>query len=156
MGPVAKLTSLLFVAAIGGATGYAAAAMATADRTGADQVESLQMVSAGQFTVPVFSEGRVDFVLLAQIHVETRTADQLATLSRSRPRLRSAILETLFALEREGRLHPGVLNPVEVTAEIERDLEATFAVGDLPAVVAERLLLQETSRSRSPAEPADS
>lgn len=148
MSVVSRLTSLAFIAAITGGVGYAAGSFFAPDRDTEETTVTGTTVSAGQFTIPVFDGASVAYVLLAQMHVEVTSAEQVAILSRSRPRLRAVILESLFALERRGGMSPDTLDPEVVAAAIEADLEQSFEVGDISGVLIERLLLQENMRGR--------
>ena len=145
---------LLFVVLIGlaGAGGYggALAVIGTGDAAtprsdnGSSQ---LSVLAAGQFSIPLFKNNRVAGVLLAQINLEARDFQQLQILSRQKPQLRSAIIESFFAMEREGMLSPETLDPAIVSARLKTDLELMVDNGEIGGVLIDRLLIQESGRA---------
>lgn len=104
--------------------------------------------AAGQFTIPLFEDGKVPFFLLAEINVEVETYDEVSLLSNNRPHVRATILETLFELERRGDIKPGTIDPAVIKVAVQEDLEATFDINQVSNVLLNRLLIQETGGRR--------
>ncbi len=104
---------------------------------------------AGQFSIPVFSHNQVEFVVLAQIEIQTGDFEQQRLLGRSRARVRAAIIESFYTQERIGNLMPGEITPETVAATLKKDLEAALEIGPLKGVLFNRLLVQETRRGRA-------
>ena len=148
--------ALCAAAAAGGyGGGRAYLSLAEAKASPAKEVENEKViVSAGQFTIPVFSDDGVNAVLLAQINIVARDYEQVRFLTRNRPWMRSMIIEALFALERRGEIDPGALDPQTLAASIKKDLERGLEIGEIGGVMFNRLLLQETGRAVS-AGPGD-
>ncbi|MEO1656257.1 MAG: hypothetical protein AAFR65_00920 [Pseudomonadota bacterium] len=103
---------------------------------------------AGQFTVPIFDGGNVPYFLLAEVNVEVYTYDDVSLLTNNRPAVRAMMLETFFELERRGEIKPETLNPESIKAALMADLEATFDLDRVSAVLLDRLLIQETRHKR--------
>ena len=99
---------------------------------------------AGQFTVPVFDGGNVPYFLLTEVNVEVYTYDDVSLLTNNRPAVRAMMLETLFELERRGAIRPETLDPDTIKAALMEDLEASFDLDRVSAVLLDRLLIQET------------
>ncbi|MEO1043157.1 MAG: hypothetical protein AAFX52_12795 [Pseudomonadota bacterium] len=104
---------------------------------------------AGQFTVPLFEGGNVPYFLLAEVNVEVTTYEDVSLLTNNRPAVRAMMLETFFELERRGEIKPETLNPETITAALRNDLEATFDLDRVSAVLLDRLLIQETRSKRA-------
>ena len=104
---------------------------------------------AGQFTVPLFEGGNVTYFLLTEINVEVYTYNDVSLLTNNRPAVRAMMLETLFELERRGEIKPETLNPDSIKSAIMADLEATFELDRVSAVLLDRLLIQETRKRAS-------
>lgn len=145
---------LLFVVLIGlaGAGGYggALAIVGTGDAdasSGDSSASEASVLAAGQFSIPLFKNNRVVGVLLAQINLEARDFQQLQILSRQKPQLRSTIIESFFAMEREGILSPETLDPAIVSARLKTDLEIMVDNGEIGGVLIDRLLIQESGRA---------
>ena len=144
---------LLFTGLIAaaGAGGYAGALTLVGEDSEAVQTRDVEsspsVMSVGQFSIPLFDEDKVVGVLLAQINIEASNFQQLQVLSRSKPQVRSAIIETFFAMEREGIISPERLDPVTVASRIKTDLEMVIDEGEISGVLIDRLLLQESGRA---------
>ena len=136
---------------IAGAGGYAGALTIVGEGEEAAQTRDVDsspsVMSAGQFSIPLFDEDRIVGVLLAQINIEASNFQQLQVLSRSKPQVRSTIIETFFAMEREGVISPARLDPVIVASRIKTDLEMVLDEGEIGGVLIDRLLLQESGRA---------
>lgn len=113
------------------------------------ELSDASVFAAGQFSIPLFENNRVVGVLLAQINIEARDFQQLQLLSRNKPQLRSSIIETFFAMEREGVIAPGRVDPAAVSARIKSDLELMINDGEIGGVLIDRLLLQESGRANA-------
>jgi len=139
--------------ALAGGGGYGGALALIGEGDVADkrpaEAEAPSIFAAGQFSIPLFEDNRVAGVLLAQINVEARDFQQLQLLSRNKPQLRSTIIETFFAMEREGAISPGSLDPTTVSARIKKDLELMINDGEIGGVLIDRLLLQENGRANA-------
>ncbi|MEE4208285.1 MAG: hypothetical protein V2I43_03330 [Parvularcula sp.] len=137
---------LLILMAVFGGAGYALGEISktTADqrKTGADNQNAI-VFNAGQFTIPLFEDGRVPFFLLAEVNIEVRTYDEVSLLSANKPAVRAAVLETFFELERRGDIKPDTIKPEVIQKAIQEDLEATFAVDNISGILLNRLLIQE-------------
>ncbi|MEM9284458.1 MAG: hypothetical protein AAGA39_01110 [Pseudomonadota bacterium] len=111
---------------------------------GTTEVNEKVIFEAGQFTVPIFEGGNVPYFLLTEVNVEVYTYDDVSLLTNNRPAVRAMMLETLFELERRGEIRPETLNPEAIKAALMADLEATFDLDRVSAVLLDRLLVQET------------
>ncbi|MEM0928838.1 MAG: hypothetical protein AAGI89_06055 [Pseudomonadota bacterium] len=111
---------------------------------GTTEVTEKVIFEAGQFTVPIFEGGNVPYFLLTEVNVEVYTYDDVSLLTNNRPAVRAMMLETLFELERRGEIRPETLNPEAIKAALMADLEATFDLDRVSAVLLDRLLVQET------------
>lgn len=145
---------LLFVVLVGlaGAGGYggALALVGKSDRVksaGDSGGSQVSVLAAGQFSIPLFQDSRVAGVLLAQVNIEARDFQQLQVLSRQKPQLRSTIIESFFAMEREGALSPERLDPAVVSARLKTDLELMIDNEEISAILIDRLLIQESGRA---------
>lgn len=118
-------------------------------RQGTSNDQQRVVFSAGQFTIPMFEDGRVPFFLLTEINIEVGTYDEVSLLSAQRPHVRATILETLFELERRGDIKPDTIEPDTIKKAIKSDLESTFDVSQISNVLLNRLLIQETTASRN-------
>ncbi|MEM9839099.1 MAG: hypothetical protein AAF830_08085 [Pseudomonadota bacterium] len=117
-------------------------------RAGTTAENQSVVFAAGQFTIPLFEDGKVPFFLLAEINVEVETYDEVSLLSNNRPHVRATILETLFELERRGDIKPGTIDPAVIKVAVQEDLEATFDINQVSGVLLNRLLIQETGGKR--------
>ena len=146
---------LLFLGliALAGGGGYAGALGLVGKGDGVEstsaEATNPSVFAAGQFSIPLFEDNRVVAVLLAQINIEARDFQQLQLLSRNKPQLRSTIIETFFAMEREGVIAPGSLDPAAVSARLKADLEMMMNDGEIGGVLIDRLLLQESGRANA-------
>ena len=144
----------LIALAGGGGYGGALVLVGGGEDAGADraspELNSPSVFAAGQFSIPLFEEDRVVGVLLAQINIEARDFQQLQLLSRNKPQLRSTIIETFFAMEREGVISPRNLDPATVSARLKTDLELMINDGEIGSILIDRLLMQESGRAHAP------
>jgi hypothetical protein len=145
-----KVLILLILTTVCGGGGFALAEISQMSdkirQQGTNIDDEAVIFDAGQFTIPLFDGGRVPYFLLTEINIEVEAYDQVSFLSNNRPHVRATVLETLFELERRGAIKPGGLNPEEIKEAIKADLEATFGIDQITAILIDRLIVQETGR----------
>lgn len=115
-------------------------AVAKADATTA-------VLNLGQFTIPVFEGERVRGVLLAQVNIETEGLQQMQSLSRNKAQIRSLVIDSFFAMEKEGLIAPEALSASRVAERLKKDLGLAYQEAKIRAVLIDRLLIQENGRA---------
>lgn len=109
---------------------------------------SAEIISAGQFVVPVEDEGGDGTaLLLAEINVAVPSGGRAARkLNLTRPHLRNTLLEALFDLSAKGSFTQGPVSPQELGADLKTYLEAAYRNEvAITAILFDRLLLQDRS-----------
>ena len=110
------------------------------------------VLNLGQFTIPVFEGDRVRGVLLAQINIETEGLQHMQSLPRNKAQIRSLVIDSFFAMEKEGLIAPEALSASSVSARLKNDLSLAYKSAKIRAVLIDRLLIQENGRAnRQPA-----
>ena len=110
------------------------------------------VLNLGQFTIPVFEGDRVRGVLLAQVNIETDGLQHMQSLSRNKAQIRSLVIDSFFAMEKEGLIAPEALSASRVAERLKKDLGLAYQDAKIRAVLIDRLLIQENGRAnRQPA-----
>lgn len=122
------------------------------NRAGAKAETATSILNLGQFTIPVFEGDRVRGVLLAQVNIETEGLQHMQSLSRNKAQIRSLVIDSFFAMEKEGLIAPEALSASGVAERLKKDLGLAYRDAKIRAVLIDRLLIQENGRAnRQPA-----
>ena len=105
------------------------------------------VLSLGQFTIPIFDGDRIRGVLLAQINIEAEGLQQMQSLSRNKAQIRSLIINSFFAMEKEGLLMPETLSATAIAGRLKGDLETAIDSEKVRMILIDRLLIQENGRA---------
>ncbi|WP_029008822.1 flagellar basal body-associated FliL family protein [Azospirillum halopraeferens] len=145
----AVAAGVAFAAGYGaGRAELAMAASAPAAGVAADPADSSgpHYVDAGQFVVPVLVQGQTAAFILTQMTLETANGDDAALVRRRLPHVRSAVLETLFDLARNGAFDGPAVEPAAAAAALRTGVNARFPAEPVRTVLIDRLLRQDNSR----------
>ncbi|SMH63048.1 flagellar basal body-associated FliL family protein [Azospirillum agricola] len=104
-------------------------------------------VEVGQLIVPMLAKGRTVAFILTQITLEAGSSDQANMLKRRLPHARSAMLETLFGLAGSGSFDGPAVDPLALSAALLRSANGSYSSPPVKAVLIDRLLRQDNSRS---------
>lgn len=104
-------------------------------------------VELGQLVVPMLNKGRTIAFILTQITLEAGSNDQASLVRRRLPHARSAMLETLFGLAGTGSFDGPAVDPQAVSTALLRSANTQFSSEPVKAVLIDRLLRQDNSRS---------
>jgi len=104
-------------------------------------------VELGQLVVPMLNKGRTVAFILTQITLEAGSNDQASLVRRRLPHARSALLETLFGLAGTGSFDGPAVDPLAVSTALLRSANTQFSSEPVKAVLIDRLLRQDNSRS---------
>ncbi|WP_428410361.1 hypothetical protein [Hyphococcus sp.] len=147
------LGGVLF-SALAGAAGYGGALFLVGKEAHEKETKQEAKVEAapavlnlGQFTIPIFEGDSVRGVLLAQINIETDGIQQMQSLSRNKARIRSLVIDSFFAMEKEGLIAPEALSASNVSERLKKDLALAYESAKIRAVLIDRLLIQENGRA---------
>lgn len=142
----------IMLCAVAGAGGYGGALLFIGKEArdeyhveGGDSAPAV--LNLGQFTIPVFEDDRVRGVLLAQINVETEGLQHMQSLSRNKAQIRSLVIDSFFAMEKEGLIAPDALSASGVAERLKKDLSMAFTDAKIRSVLIDRLLIQENGRA---------